>query len=166
MVLRPTTSNDLVAARRLFTDPGFYEHWDGYAKSDAEISEKFLGGRSPGVECFFVEVAGEVVGFTQYHLADDGLGGGMDLVLLPDARGRGIGGRVVRAMADFVTSQLAWSRFTVDPEVANERGVQFWGSVGFTKVEVVDDGTRPPYWHMEWPMPSVGKPDSALRTCR
>src|SRR3989442_8052546 len=134
VVLRPTTADDIDEARRLFTEPSFYEHWDGYAKPDEEIREKFLGHRSPAVECFFVEVDGDVVGFTQYHLAEDGLGGGMDLVLLPDARGRGVGERVVAAMADFVGSQLGWSRFTVDPEVANERGVNFWSKVGFRKV--------------------------------
>jgi aminoglycoside 6'-N-acetyltransferase len=151
VLLRPTAPQDLDSARRLFTDPGFYEHWDGYANSDEEIKEKFLGARSPTVECFFVEVDGAVVGFTQYHFADDGLEGGMDLVLLPGARGRGIGGRVVRAMASFVRTQLRWSRFTVDPEVTNERGVHFWKKVGFVAVRVVDDGTHPPHWHMEWP---------------
>ena len=149
VVLRPTTADDLDEARRLFTEPGFFEYWDGYAKPDEEIREKFLGSRSPAVECFFVEVDGDVVGFTEYHVAEDGLGGGMDLVLLPAARGRGIGARVVAVMASFVRSQLGWSRFTVDPEVANERGVNFWSKVGFEKVRIVHDGTRPPFWHME-----------------
>lgn len=151
LVLRPTTAGDLATARQLFTDPGFFEHWDGYAKSDQEIDEKFLGRRRPAVECFFVEVDGDVVGFTQYHLADDGRGGGMDLVLLPAVRGRGIGVRVVNAMAGFVKSRLEWRRFTVDPDVTNERGLHFWKTAGFIAVRVVDDGTRPPYWHMEWP---------------
>ena len=152
VVLRPTTPDDLEIARRLFTDPGFYEYWDGYPKPDDEIEAKFLGARSPSVECFFVEVDGETVGLAQYHLANDGLGGGMDLVLLPAFRGRGIGGRVAHAVADFVLTHLRWSSFTVDPEVGNERGVNFWSKVGFVPVRVVDDGAKPPYWHMEWPI--------------
>jgi RimJ/RimL family protein N-acetyltransferase len=74
----------------------------------------------------------------------------MDLVLLPPARGRGLGERVVKTMAGFVRSQLHWDRFTVDPEVANERGVNFWSRVGFAKVRVVEDDQQPPRWHMEW----------------
>lgn len=151
VVLRPTTTDDLDVARSLFTDPGFYERWDGYPKSDDEIEQKYLGARRPLVECFFVEVDGDVVGFTQYHHAEDGAGGGMDLVLLPSARGRGVGSAVVLAMADFVHTELGWTRFTVDPEVSNERGVRFWQRVGFAPVHVVDEGDRPPFWHMEWP---------------
>jgi aminoglycoside 6'-N-acetyltransferase len=152
VVLRPTTADDLEVARRLFADPGFYEYWDGYPKPDDEIKEKYLGRRSPSVECFFVEVDGEVVGFTQYNVAEDHLGGGMDLVLLPAVRGRGIGARVVRTMVNFVRTELGWTRFSVDPEVANERGVNFWKKAGFVPVRIVDDGARPPLWHMEWPI--------------
>jgi aminoglycoside 6'-N-acetyltransferase len=151
LILRPTTVHDIEVARQLFTDPGFYEYWDGYPKPDDEIKEKYLGRRSPSVECLFVELDGEVVGFTQYHVAEDGLGGGMDLVLLPAVRGQGIGARVVRTMVNFVRSDLGWTRFTVDPEAANERGVNFWIKVGFVPVRI-EDGPHAPYWHMEWPI--------------
>jgi hypothetical protein len=55
------------------------------------LKAKYLGARSPQVECFFVERDGEVAGFVQYeyHAADnEGPGGGIDLVLLPAYRGR------------------------------------------------------------------------------
>ena len=94
-----------------------------------EILAKYLGRRSPAVECFIVEVAGRPVGFVQYHVADDGgEGGGMDLALVPAARGRGVGTAVVRALAGFVQHQLGWNRFTVDPDVSNPRGAHFWSS--------------------------------------
>jgi aminoglycoside 6'-N-acetyltransferase len=148
--LRPTSVGDLAMARGLFTDPGFYEHWDGAPKADAEIVEKYLGARRPGVECFFVEVDGSVVGFTQYHAADDGdQGGGMDLVLLPQARGQGIGTAVVRLLVGHIQRTLLWCRITVDPEVDNERGVTFWSRVGFVRTRLVDGDERPPYWLME-----------------
>lgn len=152
--LRPTADADLDLARSLFTDPGFYERWSGRPKSDEEIVEKYLGQRSPNLECFFVEADGEVVGFVQHHVADDGgEGGGMDLVLLPAARGRGVGRAVVQAMVDVVRGRLRWRRFTVDPEVSNERGVNFWRRVGFLPLQIVEgDGDREPYWLMEWPI--------------
>jgi len=152
--LRPTTPTDFAIAARLFRDPGFYDRWGGSPKTDEEIAEKYLGARSPLVECFFVEVDGEVVGFTQYHDADDGgEGGGMDLVLLPSSRGRGIGTAVVHAVVRFIREEKGWRRFTVDPDVDNERGVNFWKKVGFVSQRVVeDDGDRVPYWLLSWPM--------------
>src|SRR5437588_2947856 len=152
--LRPTTPADLPTAARLFRDPGFYERWGGAPKTDEEITQKYLGERSPRVECFFVEVDEDVVGFTQYHDADDGgEGGGMDLVLLPASRGRGIGTAVVHALVRFVGEQKGWRRFTVDPDVDNERGVNFWKKAGFVPQRIVeDDGGRPPYWLLLWPM--------------
>lgn len=152
VVLRPTGLQDFDLARLLFNDPGFYERWGGRPQSDEEIKEKYLGTRSPDVECFFVEVEGEVVGFAQHHAADDGgEGGGMDLVLLSSARGHGVGSAVVRVIAKFVTTHLGWTRFTVDPDVSNERGVNFWTKVGFIPKQLIDnDSNREPYWLMEW----------------
>jgi len=154
VVLRPTTPDDLSTARGLFRDPAFYAHWDGEPKDDGEIVESYLGARSPEVECFFVEVDGEVVGFTQFYAgAEAGRdGGGMDLVLLPAARGRGIGRAVVDAMVTHVRG-LGWRRFVVDPDVANADGVAFWSRVGFRPVRVVTgDGDREPYLLMERPL--------------
>lgn len=152
VTLRPTREADLAQARALFTDPGFYEHWDGKPKSDEEIAEKYLGRRSPAVECFFVEVDRKVIGFVQWHVADDGgEGGGMDLALIPSARGRGIGAAVAAAVVKHVTTVLGWCRFTVDPDVGNEGGVAFWKAIGFVPTGVISDDERGPYWLMEWP---------------
>jgi aminoglycoside 6'-N-acetyltransferase len=166
VALRPTSSNDLATARRLFQDPGVYAHWGGVPLDDSEIAEKYLGARSPDVECFFVVENGEVVGFTQcYRGAEGGPGGGgMDLVLLPAARGRGIGQAVVDAVVAHVRA-LGWRRFVVDPDVSNEAGVAFWRAVGFRPVRVVaDDGDREPYWLLEWPLPPSGDDGSSRGT--
>lgn len=119
--------------------------------SDSEIRAKYLGSRSPSVECFIVEEGVRAVGFVQYHLADDGRqGGGMDLVLSPSERGRGLGTAVVEALVRFVERHLGWERLTVDPDLSNPRGVHFWRTVGFTPVRVVtDDAEREPYVLME-----------------
>jgi RimJ/RimL family protein N-acetyltransferase len=156
VVLRPTIDDDLATLRGFFTNPGFYERWGGKALNDEEITAKYLGGRSPAVECFIVEEAGRPVGFVQYHVADDAdKGGGMDLALLPIERGRGVGTAVVQAIVEFVKRELGWQRFTVDPDVSNTRGVAFWRKAGFTPVRLVDDEPeREPYWLMEWPQPT------------
>lgn len=151
--LRRTTLDDFDVVAALFRDPGFYADWGGAMKSDEQIAAGYLGGRFPDVECFLIEEAGAVVGFAQIHVADDGgEGGGMDLVLLPHARGRGIGSVVVRVLADLVRVERRWRRFTVDPDVSNNSGVNFWAKAGFVAERVVyDDAGRPPYWIMAWP---------------
>lgn len=153
VVLRPTTEDDLPTLRMIFTDPGVYEQWDGSPKGDDEIVAKYVGRRSPNVECFIVEESERTIGFVQYHVADGSDGGGMDLVLLPAERGRGFGSKVVQGLVRYVVGELGWRRFTVDPDVSNARGVNFWTRVGFTPIRVVDDGdAREPYWLMEWPI--------------
>lgn len=162
VILRTTTDTDLEILRSFFTDPEFYERWGGQPLADEEIAAKYLGHRSPAVECFIVEEAGRPVGFVQYWVADDGAeGGGMDLVLTPSVRGRGIGTAVVNALVEYVRTELQWRRFTVDPDVSNPRGVNFWTNVGFEPVRIVEDEHgREPYWLMEWPMPPTSSPRS------
>jgi len=152
-VLRPTADSDLAILRMLFADPGFNEQWGGQPLSDDEIRAKYTGRRSPKVECFIVEDGGSPVGLMQYHVADDGAeGGGMDLVLTPTARGRGVGSRVVLAMVDYLRRRRGWTRITVDPDVTNPRGVNFWTKVGFQPEQTVDcDPDRTPYVLMKWP---------------
>jgi aminoglycoside 6'-N-acetyltransferase len=153
IVLQPTTEHDLPFLRTLFTDPDVYRYWGGSPLGDAEIVAQYLGRRSPEVECFIVYNGGQPAGYVQYHLADDGgEGGGMDLVLLPAFRGRGVGTAATIAVIAFVRDQLGWRRLTVDPDADNTRGVEFWTKVGFKRVRLVegDDG-RKPYWLMEWP---------------
>ena len=74
----------------------------------------------------------------------------MDLVLSPSDRGRGLGTTVVEALAGYVERQLGWVRFTVDPDLSNPRGIDFWRMVGFAPVRLVtDDVEREPYLLME-----------------
>ena len=120
--------------------------------TDNEIREKYLGLRSPAVECFIIESEGRPVGFVQYHESDHGgERGGMDMALLPAHRGRGIGSAVVRLIVPFVRKQLGWTCLTVDPDVSNHRGVRFWMKAGFVPIRVIEDDDRAPYWLMEWP---------------
>ncbi len=154
MVLRPTAEDDLPLLRTFFTDPDVYQYWAGSPLGDAEIMAKYLGRRSPEVECFIVYSDGQPAGYVQYHVADDGgEGGGMDLVLSPALRGRGVGTAATIAVLGFVRNQLGWRRFTVDPDADNTRGVEFWTKVGFKPVRLIEgDLGRRPYWLMEWPI--------------
>lgn len=145
--LRATVPSDFAAIRRLFDDPAFFG-WGGPGRrSDAELHAKYLGARLPDVECFLVVGDGEAVGLAQLHLADDGgEGGGIDLILLPSARGCGIGRAAVEALISRAREVNGWRRITVDPDAENTRGIAFWRSVGFTQAARVDDDPgRDPY---------------------
>jgi len=77
----------------------------------------------------------------------------MDLVLVPEARGRGLGSAVVLAMVEHLRENCGWRRITVDPDVSNPRGVNFWRKVGFEQEQLIDsDPDRETYWLMEWPI--------------
>lgn len=79
VLLRRTTSADFSFLLSFFSNPAVYDIWDGHPMAAADIRVKYLGGRSPEVECFIVQHEERDVEFVQYHQAHDGAGGGMDL---------------------------------------------------------------------------------------
>ena len=142
--LRATTEDDFAALRTLFDDPSF-TNWGGRGRlSDDRIREKYLGSRLPDVECFVVQTDCRDAGLAILHVEPDG--GGIDLILLPQARRQSVGRVAVAELVHRARTQRGWSRITVDPDCANESGIRFWQSVGFVPDRVVDDGPgRPPY---------------------
>ncbi|MFT3943852.1 MAG: GNAT family N-acetyltransferase [Ancrocorticia sp.] len=135
--LKRTSTDDFMALRHLFDDPSFHG-WSGSGRvSDDVIRTKYLGLRYPDVECFLVLADDDVAGFTQLHVADEGEGGGMDLILLPQVRGQGVGQQVVAEMVRRAQEEHEWSRFTVDPDITNTDGIRFWQRCGFIPEEVI-----------------------------
>ena len=156
MSLKATSATDFATLRALFDEQAFFGWGGGGRLPDSEIREKYLGSRYPDVECFLVILAGRAVGLVQLHVADDGDGGGMDLILLPEVRGHGVGREVVGEMVRRAHRGRGWTRFTVDPDVANEDGVRFWRAVGFEPERTVTDQPgRMPYIVMAWPMEPI-----------
>ncbi|GLW69709.1 aminoglycoside N(6')-acetyltransferase [Kitasatospora phosalacinea] len=135
--LVPTGEGDLELLAGWFADPGFVEHWGGVPLSRAEVAAKYLGRRRPRVESFLVLDGDAPVGYAQYWRAGPD-GGGIDLVLRPQARGRGLGPDAARALLAHLVGELGWRRVTVDPAAANVRAVRAWEKAGFRTV-----GERP-----------------------
>jgi aminoglycoside 6'-N-acetyltransferase len=164
VALEPTSVDHFAELRRLFDDPAFM-NWGGPGlATDQQIRAKYCGARAPAVECFLVRQYGVVVGLAQLHDADDGgEGGGLDLILLPSVRGRGIGREVVRLLIARATTVRGWERITVDPDLANGAGIAFWRSVGFTEV-VRRDGNddRAAYLLMRWESHGGPRPSSTV----
>ncbi|MFJ4076953.1 GNAT family N-acetyltransferase [Curtobacterium sp. NPDC089991] len=128
LILRPTTPDDFPEVQALFRDPAF-EGWGGPGfRSDSQLREKYLGARLPDVECFLIEVDDRVAGFTQLYA--DGSGAGMDLILLPAERGKGLGRQVVEVVLERVRAR-GRTHFVVDPSPEDNDAVAFWHAVGF-----------------------------------
>ena len=92
------------------------------------------------VEAWIVEEAGKPVGYLQVH--PDGL----DMFLIPAARGRGLGPDAARAMARHLLDERGCERVTVDPYAWNEGAVRAWERAGFVEVsrhEADDEHTAP-----------------------
>lgn len=159
LTLKATSARDFSTLRALFDQPAFLG-WGGAGRlPDSDIRTKYLGFRYPEVECFLVLLDGTAVGLAQLHVADHGDGGGMDLVLLPEVRGQGLGRQVVAQMVRRAHVERGWRRFTVDPDLANQDGVRFWRAVGFQPEQTVaDEPNRAPYILMAWPTTSGSPP--------
>ena len=144
--LRPSTGDDLARLERWFADPEVYRWWGGRPLSREDIAAKYIGRRCPRVESFIVEFAGRQIGYIQYHLEGPG-DAGLDMMLLPDFRDRGLGPRAARMLLAHLASARGWTDITVDPAIDNARAIRGWEKAGFViEREWPDhpDRTRPP----------------------
>ena len=123
--LRPADARDVQRVVDWHADPEVSRYWDGETFTRPEMEER-LARRD--VEAWIVEEQGEPAGYLQVH--PDGL----DMFLIPSARGRGLGPDAARAMAEHLVRDRGWSRVTVDPYAWNEGAVRAWERAGFVEV--------------------------------
>ena len=93
-----------------------------------------------GVEAWIVEEGAEPIGFLQVHPE------GLDMFLVPAARGRGLGPDAARAMAEHLIRERGRERVTVDPYAWNEGAIRAWERAGFVEVsrhEADEEHTAP-----------------------
>lgn len=144
MRLKATSAEDFVALRHLFDGPSFHGWGAPGRLPDELIRARYLGSRLPRVECFLVLVDEMAVGLVQLH-TDDAGSGGLDLIMLPEARSQGIGRRAVAAIVARAREK-GMTTLTVDPDLHNERGIRFWQAVGFEpQATVREEAGREPY---------------------
>lgn len=143
--LRPAVEADADLLVAWHADPEVSRYWDG----DTFTREQVLADlRRPHVDPYIVEADGEPVGYLQSWW-DEGVEprrGGIDMFLVPGARGRGLGPDAARTLAESLVAQ-GWARVTVDPYTWNEPAIRAWRRAGFVDVETrpADDG-HPSAW--------------------
>lgn len=135
--LRPADANDVERLVAWHSDPEVSRYWDGETFTRAEMAERLA---RDDVEAWIVEEKDEPVGFLQVHRD------GLDMFLVPAARGRALGPDAARAMAEHLVGERGRARVTVDPYAWNEGAVRAWERAGFVEVsrhEVDDEHTAP-----------------------
>jgi aminoglycoside 6'-N-acetyltransferase len=123
--LRPAAAGDVDLLVAWHADTEVARYWDDETFTRAEMEKRLA---RPDVEAWIVEEAGEPVGYLQVHPA------GLDMFLVPAARGRGLGPGAARAMAQHLLGERGRTRVTVDPYEWNEAAVRAWQRAGFVEV--------------------------------
>jgi aminoglycoside 6'-N-acetyltransferase len=130
MSIRPSTEADLDRLAGWFADPEVYRWWGGRPLSRDDVAAKYTGLRCPRVESFIVELAGQPIGYIQYHLEGPGQAG-LDMMLLPGFRDRGLGPRAARLLIAHLRDARGWTDISVDPAFDNARAIRAWEKAGF-----------------------------------
>ena len=142
--LRLAGADDVERLVAWHADPEVSRYWDDETFTRAEMEERLA---RPDVEAWIVEEAGEPVGYLQVHPE------GLDMFLVPDARGRGLGPDAARAMARHLIDDRGHARVTVDPYEWNESAVRAWQRAGFVEISrghLPDDDHTEPWVLMEF----------------
>jgi len=123
--LRRARAGDVDRLGAWHAGPQGPRYWDGETFTRAEMEERLA---RPDVEAWIVEEAAQPIGYLQVHPQ------GLDMFLIPYARGRGLGPDAARAMAEHLLHERGRERVTVDPYAWNEGAVRAWQRAGFVEV--------------------------------
>ena len=123
--LRPADADDVDRLVAWHADPEVARFWDDETFTRAEMEERLA---RPDVDAWIVEAEGEPIGYLQTHPE------GLDMFLIPSARGRGLGPDAARAMARHLIDERGYARVTVDPYEWNAPAIRGWERAGFVEV--------------------------------
>jgi aminoglycoside 6'-N-acetyltransferase len=123
--LRPAGADDVDRLVAWHADPDVARYWDDETFTPAEMAERL---ERDDVEAWIVEKSGEPIGYLQVHPE------GLDMFLIPAARGRGLGPDAARAMTRHLLDGRGRDRVTVDPYTWNEGALRAWERAGFVEV--------------------------------
>jgi aminoglycoside 6'-N-acetyltransferase len=157
-VVRRATADDVDLLVGWHADPDVSRYWDGETFTREEIALRLA---RPDVDSYIVEEDRTPVGYIQAWFEDDSPNdGGLDMFLVPSARGRGLGPDAARSLAHWLLSAGRRLRVTVDPYLSNERAIRAWVKAGFRPIEERD----PDHEHVSrWLLMSVDRAGLGLQ---
>jgi aminoglycoside 6'-N-acetyltransferase len=147
--VRPATDDDADVLVAWHADPDVSRYWDDETKTRDEVLADL---RRADVDAYIVEAGGEPIGYLQAWWEDDEpRRGGIDMFLVPSARGRGHGPDAARALTESLLAS-GWARVTVDPYTWNDPAIRAWRRAGFVDVEIrpADEEHRSEFLLMEF----------------
>src|SRR3954470_17399679 len=130
--VRTGTAEDADLLHAWKADPGVSRYCDDETFTRDEILERL---RRLDVDAYVVEADGSPIGYIQAWWEDDEpRRGGIDMFLVPAARGRGYGPDAARALSESLL-ESGWTRVTVDPYASNGPAIRAWRRAGFVELE-------------------------------
>ncbi|HEV2590255.1 MAG TPA: GNAT family N-acetyltransferase [Gaiellaceae bacterium] len=134
--MRPATDADTNLLVRWHRDPEIARYWDNETFTHEEMRSRLA---RHNVDPYIVEANGEPIGYLQAWFGDEPEDAGLDMFLVPAARGRGFGPDAARALATYLLQETPRSALNVDPYLSNTHAILAWQKAGFRPVE-----ERPP----------------------
>jgi aminoglycoside 6'-N-acetyltransferase len=122
--LRPATADDAERLCAWHADPEVARFWDDETFTPEEMTDRLA---RDDVDAWIVEADGEPIGYLQTHPK------GLDMFLIPSARGRGLGPDAARAMTRHLLAS-GRTRVTVDPYEWNDGAIRAWQRAGFVEM--------------------------------
>jgi aminoglycoside 6'-N-acetyltransferase len=130
-------------------DPEISRYWDDKQFTRTEMLARL--GR-PQVDAYIIEADARPVGYLQAWFDSEVPDrSGLDMFLVPDARGCGLGPDAARTLATHLLNR-GQSRVTVDPYRSNQPAIRAWTRAGFLPVteHEPDSEHREPWVLMEF----------------
>jgi aminoglycoside 6'-N-acetyltransferase len=133
-VVRSATADDVDLLVAWHADPDVARYWDHETFTRDEMLDRLS---RPDVDPYIVQEGDTPVGYLQawFDVDDAADEGGLDMFLIPAARGRGLGPDAARTLARWLLSEGGRRRITVDPYISNERAIRAWENAGFRALE-------------------------------
>lgn len=128
--LRPATSGDLELLTGWLRDPDNYRYWHQRPIPREEVAAKYVG-QDPYRHPFVIEEGGRAIGYAQCFLRRDEDRVGCALLLIPEARGQGLGSRAGELLLERLFGYSL--PVAVTPLPANERAWRAWEKAGLVR---------------------------------
>jgi aminoglycoside 6'-N-acetyltransferase len=147
--LRPVGQGDLPAVLRVLRDPSVARWWGRY--DEHRVRQEYRDDADTDGAAFLVEVAGKLAGLIQFseELDPDYRHAALDIALLAEFQGHGLGPRAIRLLARYLFEARGHHRLTIDPAADNRNAIRAYEKVGFRPVGVMRQYERGPggTWH-------------------
>ena len=128
VVVRPATLADADLLVAWHAEPDISRQWGQETFTRDEIVARL---RRSHVDPYVIEEDGRPVGYIQAWFDHDPSRAGLDMFLIADARGRGLGPDAARTVIGWLLFQPPIRRITVDVYVSNTAAVKAWRKAGF-----------------------------------